>query len=282
MLELGVADGVVDLELEVLALADVGHAVDPQAPHRAGHGLALRVEDLGLRQDIDDHACHAVQVTGALAGYRGGVELAHLGHACVVADTGSARLLFDPGAFSQGYETLEGLDAVLITHQHFDHLDVDALPALLERNPGAELIVDPGTAEQLREHDIAHTVREPGETFTVGGASIEVVGHDHAVIHPDIPRIRNNGYLLDGTVLHPGDAFTVPERTPDVLLLPTAAPWLKVSEAVDYLRAVAPPLAVPIHEAVLANPELHYGMFRTLAPQGTEVRVAPRGEGFAP
>ena len=211
-----------------------------------------------------------------------GVELVHLGHACVVADTGSARILLDPGAFSSGYETLEGLDAVLITHQHFDHLDLDKLPALLAQNPGAELIVDTGTAEQLREREIAHTVREPGETFTVGGATVEVVGGgEHAVIHPDIPTIANNGYLIDGSVLHPGDVFTVPERTPDVLLLPTAAPWLKASEAVDYLRAVAPPLAVPIHEAVLANPDLHYNLFSNLGPKGTDVRIAPRGVAFA-
>ncbi|WP_345410528.1 MBL fold metallo-hydrolase [Actinomycetospora chlora] len=209
------------------------------------------------------------------------MELVHLGHACVVADTGSARILIDPGAFSEGYQTLEGLDAILITHQHFDHLDLEKLPALLGQNPDAELVVDPGTAEQLRERDIAHTVREPGERFTVGGSTVDVVGGDHAVIHPDIPGITNNGYLLDGTVLHPGDSFTVPERTPDVLFLPTGAPWLKVSEAVDYLRAVAPPLAVPIHEAVLANPDLHYGLFSTLAPEGTEVRVAPRGVALA-
>lgn len=199
----------------------------------------------------------------------------------MVADTGSARILIDPGAFSSGYETLEGLTAILVTHQHVDHLDLDKLPALLGQNPDAELVVDPGTAEQLRERDIAHTVREPGETFTVGGAEIEVIGGDHAVIHPDIPGIANNGYWIDGSVLHPGDAFTVPERTPDVLLLPTAAPWLKASEAVDYLRAVAPPLAVPIHEAVLANPDLHYDLFANLAPQGTDVRIAPRGVAFA-
>ncbi|GAA4736414.1 MBL fold metallo-hydrolase [Actinomycetospora chibensis] len=211
-----------------------------------------------------------------------GVELVHLGHACVVADTGSARILLDPGAFSSGYETLEGLDAILITHQHFDHLDLEKLPALLAQNPSAELVVDTGTAEQLRQREIAHTVREPGETFTVGGATVEVVGGgEHAVIHPDIPTIANNGYLIDGSVLHPGDVFTVPERTPDVLLLPTAAPWLKASEAVDYLRAVAPPLAVPIHEAVLANPDLHYNLFSNLGPQGTEVRIAPRGVAFA-
>ena len=196
------------------------------------------------------------------------MEIVHLGHACVVLDTGSARLLVDPGAFSSGYETLEGLDAILVTHQHFDHLDLEKLPALMRQNPDAEVVVDPGTAADLRERDIAHTVREPGETFSVGGSTVEVLGGDHAVIHPDLPGIPNNGYLVDGTLLHPGDAWTTPSGPVEVLLLPTGAPWLKASEAVDYLRAVAPPLAVPIHEAVLADPDLHYSLFQNLAPAG--------------
>jgi L-ascorbate metabolism protein UlaG (beta-lactamase superfamily) len=210
-------------------------------------------------------------------------ELVHLGHACVVVDTGSARILLDPGAFSEGWQTLEGLDAILVTHQHFDHLDVDKLPALLAQNPDAEVIVDNGTADVLREKGIDHTRREPGETFTVAGTTIEVVGTErgeHAVIHQDIPVIPNNGYVLraeGGTVMHPGDNYVPAPDGVDVLLLPTGAPWLKVSDAVDYLRAVAPPIAVPIHEAVLANPDLHYGLFDSLSPSGTDVRVLPRG-----
>lgn len=210
-------------------------------------------------------------------------ELVHLGHACVVVDTGTSRILLDPGAFSEGWQTLEGLDAILVTHQHFDHLDVEKLPALLEQNPDAELVVDPGTADVLRERGIAHTRREPGDTFTVAGTPIEVVGAErgeHAVIHPDVPVIANNGYVLrsdGGTVMHPGDAYVPAPAGVDVLLLPTGAPWLKVSEAVDYLRAVAPPVAVPIHEAVLANPDLHYGLFDSLSPERTDVRVLPRG-----
>lgn len=209
----------------------------------------------------------------------------HLGHSCVVLAADGARLLLDPGAFSQGYQTLEGLDAILVTHQHFDHLDLDALPALLDRNPGAELVVDSGTATVLRERGIEHTVREPGERFTVAGTSVDVLGGEHEVIHPDIPVIPNNGYLVtDGTttVLHPGDAFVTAPARPDVLLLPTAAPWMAAADAIDYLRATAPPLAVPIHEAILARPEVYHGFFTALAPSGTEVRVLPQGRVVTP
>ncbi len=204
------------------------------------------------------------------------MQIVHFGHSCVLAEIDSARLLIDPGGFSSGFEELSGLDAVLITHAHPDHLDTDRLPALLAANPGAELVVDPGSAEMLG--DVAHRTVRPGEQLEIAGAAVEVIGGDHAVIHPDIPVIPNNGYLLDGSVLHPGDSFTPPGRQLDVLLLPTGAPWLKLSEAVDYLRAVEPAVAVPIHQAVLAMPEMYYGHFRNLAPRGTELVVAPHGE----
>ena len=64
------------------------------------------------------------------------VQITHFRHSCVLLDTGSARLLIDPGAWSEGFESVIGLDAVLITHQHVDHLDGERLPALLRANPG--------------------------------------------------------------------------------------------------------------------------------------------------
>jgi L-ascorbate metabolism protein UlaG (beta-lactamase superfamily) len=205
------------------------------------------------------------------------MQVTHFGHSCVLLDTGSARLLIDPGTFSTGFEDVTGLDAVLVTHQHPDHLDPDRLPALLRANPDARLIVDSGTAGQLEDTD--HESVDPGTTVAVGGARVEVLGGQHAVIHPDIPVIPNNAYLVDGTHLHPGDSLTVVPSDPlEVLFLPTAAPWQKLADAVEYLRAVAPRTAVPIHQGILAVPGMYYGHFERLGPDKTALQVLDPGE----
>jgi L-ascorbate metabolism protein UlaG (beta-lactamase superfamily) len=204
------------------------------------------------------------------------MQVTHFGHSCVLLDTGAARLLIDPGAFSTGFEGLTGLDAVLVTHQHFDHLDTERLPALLRGNPDARLIVDPGTAGELGA--VEHETVEPGATVEVGGARVEVLGGQHAVIHPDIPMIPNNAYLVDGTHLHPGDSIdTMPPAELDVLFLPAAAPWSKIAETIEYLRAVAPRTAVPIHEAVVAKPAIFFGHLDRLGPEKTTFRPLDAG-----
>ncbi|NMH98666.1 MBL fold metallo-hydrolase [Pseudonocardia acidicola] len=206
------------------------------------------------------------------------MQITHYGHSCVLLDTGSTRLLLDPGTLSEGFEGVTGLDAVLITHQHFDHLDTERLPALMRGNPGARLIVDSGSAAQLGGLD--HEVATPGQTLDVAGTRVEVLGGDHAVLHPDIPMIPNNAYLVDGTHLHPGDAFTPASGPVEVLFVPAGAPWLKVGEAIDYLRAVAPRTAVPIHQAVLSAPgqQFHFQLLENLGPKQTTMRVLTPGE----
>ncbi len=207
------------------------------------------------------------------------MQTTHFGHSCVLLDTGAARLLIDPGTFAAGFESVSALDAVLVTHQHPDHLDMDRLGPLLQRNPGARLVVDHGTAGQLDGVD--HEVVAPGGSVLIAGSRVDVLGGEHEVVHPDIPVIPNNSYLVDGTHLHPGDAFPQVPAPVDVLFLPTAAPWLKASECVDYLRAVAPRTAVPIHQGLLSRPQVFYGLFRNLAPAETRIRVLDEGVAVA-
>lgn len=208
------------------------------------------------------------------------MELVHYGHACILVETDSTRLLFDPGTLADGFEDLTDLTAILITHQHADHLDPARLPALLAANPDAVLVIDEGSVPVLHDLGVATArVARPGQALTLGAASVRTVGGDHAVIHPDIAMIPNLGYVVDdGAFYHPGDSLFVPEQDVDVLAVPASGPWLKVAEAVDFLRAVRPRAAVPIHELALARPGMHYGIMASLAPDGTTFTVLPREE----
>lgn len=209
------------------------------------------------------------------------------GHSCVLVELAGSRLLFDPGNFSAGFEALTDLDAILITHQHPDHADVDRLPALVAANPAAVRYADPQTAVQLNAVDAAGewSVLAPGEQFTLGAVTVRGSGGRHAVIHPEIPVVDNTVYLLDApdrpaVFMHPGDSFYIPFQKVDVLALPAAAPWMKLSESVDYLRGVNPRVAFPIHQAVLsdAGRAIHNARIDEMTPPGTEFTVLAPGE----
>lgn len=198
----------------------------------------------------------------------------------MLLETGSARLLFDPGKFSSGFEELRDLDAILITHQHFDHLDTDRLPALVRANPGAQLVTDEDTVGEIAKLDLRSTVARPGDQLTLAGATVTVVGGRHATIHPDFAMPTNAGFVVDaGAFYHPGDALFVPVQEIDVLGLPMSAPWLKTSEAIDFLRGVNPRVAVPIHEALLSEIgfQVQQNWITRVAP-GPEFRPLVRGE----
>jgi hypothetical protein len=147
---------------------------------------------------------------------------------------------------------------------------------LLERDANAALYADEATAGILSDIGITARTARPGDRFDVG---VEITVHcgKHAGIHPEIPVAPNVGYLIGGRFFHPGDSFTVPDVPVEVLGLPTAAPWLKASEVIEYLRAVAPRVAIPIHEALLAKPAVYYRHYQRLAPDGTDVMLLEAG-----
>ena len=198
------------------------------------------------------------------------MRLTKFGHSCLLVEEAGARVLLDPGSFSEGFEELEGLTALCYTHQHPDHLDRDRVRQLLDRNPGVRVVSDEGSAQALGEAGADVEVVHDGDELDLGGLGVAVVGRDHAAIHPDVPVVPNVGYLVGGRLFHPGDALTDPGQPVEVLAVPAGAPWLKLAEAVDYLRRVGHQVAVPVHEKLLSDLgiSLHYRQLDQLGARG--------------
>lgn len=208
------------------------------------------------------------------------MKITHHGHACLLVDVDGVRVLIDPGTFSAGHAELTELDAILITHQHFDHFDTAAVADLLAANPNAPLVVEAATAAAMPDTLPSERLQlvATGDQFDVRGLNIRAVGGTHATIHPDIPVIPNVGYYFpDQGLLHPGDEFTPPAVEVEILALPISGPWQKLSDAVDYLRTVNPTCAFPIHEAVTSRPALFHNYLENLKPSATSFRVLEAG-----
>jgi L-ascorbate metabolism protein UlaG (beta-lactamase superfamily) len=179
------------------------------------------------------------------------MELTKFTHSCVRLDDGTHSLVIDPGVFSEIEDALDGASGVLITHEHPDHVDVDKVRAAAQRDPSLCIWAPAPVTEALDDLGEQVVVVGPGESFDAGGFAVRTFGGQHALIHPLIPMVANVGYLVDGAVYHPGDSFVVPDAAVQTLLLPTAAPWSKASEMIDFAVSVRAPRAFQIHDSIV-------------------------------
>ncbi|MBU6389466.1 MBL fold metallo-hydrolase [Patescibacteria group bacterium] len=191
------------------------------------------------------------------------MKISKYGHCCLLLHIKDARILTDPGSYSEGFTDLRDIDAVIITHEHQDHLHLDSLKAVLDRNPEARVLGNAAVARLLDQAGIAHETVEDGRTATVNGVLIEGMGKNHAVIYPTLLPVENTGYFIDHRFFYPGDAFYRPAKAVDVLAVPVAGPWMKLSEAVEYALVVHPRVAIPVHDGILKRPALVYQVPQT-------------------
>lgn len=181
-------------------------------------------------------------------------------HSCVRLEQNSSVLVIDPGTFSEAAEALEGASTVLITHEHADHLDREAVLAAMQQNVELQLFAPHTVAQPLRQETDDSAVQSriidviPETTLELSGFKVQTFGGQHALIHPHIPLVANIGYLINDELYHPGDSFTVPHGLQTkTVLVPIHAPWSKTAEVIDFVIAVRARKAYPIHEALL-NP----------------------------
>lgn len=178
-------------------------------------------------------------------------------HACVSIEHDGTHLLIDPGTFTQNAaDLLARANAVLVTHEHFDHVDADAVIAALAEHPKLAVFGPVSVIEALRglgaDAGQLHTAGD-GDRFKVGNLPISVTGQTHAVIHEDIPVPENLGYVVADTIYHPGDSYHLPGTAIETLLVPSSGPWTQMGRAIDFIRGVAPTRSVPIHDIMLSE-----------------------------
>lgn len=186
------------------------------------------------------------------------MRITKYGHCCLLIEEGGLRILTDPSLFSTGQESARNIDIILITHEHSDHFHIESLKTILANNPQAKVVTNHAVGALMGKANLVFELLEHGQSRKDKNVLIEGIGTEHAVIYPTIPNVQNTGYFIGNKMFYPGDAFTNPERPVDILALPVAGPWMKISEAIDYAKAIKPKIWFPVHEAILKDPMLGF------------------------
>ena len=176
------------------------------------------------------------------------MQLTKYEHACLVLEKEGKKVVVDPGGFTTNLVPPTDVVAIVITHEHPDHVNRDLIDKIFSLNPGVTVLGHESLTDQLQ--GLPFTAVEPGSGIAVGSFHFEFFGGEHAEIHPAIPHIANLGVMVNDTFYYPGDSFTLPEKPVNVLALPVSAPWLKLSEAIDFMLEVHPKTVFPTHDAL--------------------------------
>lgn len=180
------------------------------------------------------------------------MKLTKLEHACLVLEDGSGeRLIIDPGNYTRPMGDLTNVVAVVITHKHDDHCDESQVQQILETNPGCQLFGTQEVAQRLSSHKV--TIARHGDSHKVAGFEVEFFGDLHQQIHSSIPIIQNIGVMVNRSIYYPGDSYTRCDYPVDLLACPASAPWLKISDVIDFLLETKPRRSFPTHNALLSD-----------------------------
>lgn len=177
-----------------------------------------------------------------------------LGHCCLLIrrdPTDTTYVLTDPGNFSTAQDTVRGIDTIVITHEHADHFHTKSLQQILKNNPEAKVVTNESVGKQLEKLHIPYAVIPDRETIEVKGVSFQAFEAKHEEIFEEIGQVQNTAFLIAERLLLPGDSYFDPGKSVDILALPVAGPWCKISDAIRYALKIKPRMAFPIHDGML-------------------------------
>jgi L-ascorbate metabolism protein UlaG (beta-lactamase superfamily) len=192
------------------------------------------------------------------------MKVKKIGHCCLHIQEGSLNILTDPGAFSEGQDSIVGIDLILITHEHQDHLHLESVKTLMQNNPSVEILCNKGVAKVLDTAGLAYRLIEDGQSTQFNDVVIEAHGTKHAEIYGEYGAAENTGFLINNRLFYPGDAFHNPGKAVEILALPVAGPWMSIAMAIDYARELKPKHAFPVHDGMLREDR---GAFFHFIPQ---------------
>jgi L-ascorbate metabolism protein UlaG (beta-lactamase superfamily) len=173
-------------------------------------------------------------------------------HCCLLIKIDGLTILTDPGTYSNEQNTLTGVDVVLISHEHGDHLHTESVGEILKNNPQAIVVANSAVGKKLDEVGIPHTILEGQDSKNIGGLNFEAFDCRHGEIYEEMGQVQNTAYLINGKFYYPGDAFFDPKKEGiEVLALPVAGPWVKIADAIHFALAVKPKYAFPVHDAMI-------------------------------
>lgn len=179
------------------------------------------------------------------------MKLTKYQHACFTVEKDGQVLVVDPGNFSGDFVAPSGVVGIVLTHEHGDHFDQEQVAGIVDKNPDAVIVAPQSICDQIEAFKTQPVVA--GDKVAVGDFNLEFFGGKHAIIYPGTEPIDNVGVMVDDLLYYPGDSFAEPGRSVDTLALPAAAPWMKLSEGMEFLQAVKPRFAFPTHDAILSE-----------------------------
>jgi L-ascorbate metabolism protein UlaG (beta-lactamase superfamily) len=180
------------------------------------------------------------------------MKLTKINHSTILLNHKDTNILFDPGDYSiEQVKSLSGLNLLIITHTHADHLHIDSVKAIIQNNPSIKILTNSEVKSLLDNEGIESEVCENGQTTTFNNISIRSFDFPHVEIWKEMKHPQNTAYLIDDVFYNPADSFGVIDEKVKVCALMITSPGSKISEALEFAIAQKPEIAIGVHDGML-------------------------------